>query len=231
MVPLIVELLKVRQHQAHGTSLIAIVFTGLMGAIAYGMEGSVDIVVALALTFTAILTARAGARFTEALPEWKLKRSFGAFLALVAFLLVIKQHIPAFNLATALWSKVFVLLVTGAFTGFLSGMMGVGGGLIMVPAMVFLAGISQHTAQGTSLLVMVPAGAIGAWTHWKLGHVALEIAPGLIAGVLAGTWVGAKLAHFLPEDQLRLIFSALVTAMSVHYLLARPENERVIKQA
>lgn len=222
MVPLMVELLKVRQHQAHGTSLVAIMFTGLTGAIAYGLERSVDVVAAFLLACTSILTARLGAKFTAVLPDWKLKRSFGAFLLFVAFLLSLKPYLPQFHFSTTLFGKATILLITGAFTGFLSGMMGVGGGLIMVPVMVLVVGLNQHTAQGTSLLVMVPTGAVGAWTHWKLGHVSWEIVAGLIVGVLLGTPLGAKFAHFLPENQMRLVFIAFMTLMSIRYLLAKP---------
>jgi uncharacterized membrane protein YfcA len=225
MVPLMSELLKVRQHEAHGTSLVAIVFTGTTGAIAYGLQKSVDIVAAILLAATAVLTARWGAKFTAVLPEWKLKRSFGAFLIFIACLMVIKPYLPAFHIGVLLWGKVISLLVTGAFTGFLSGMMGVGGGLIMVPVMVLLLGLSQHTAQGTSLLVMVPTGIVGAWTHWKLGHIVLDIVPGLIVGVLIGTSFGAKLAHSLPENQLRLVFVAFVVAMSLRYLTSKPPKK------
>lgn len=226
MVPLMVELLKIRQHQAHGTSLIAIAFTGLTGAIAYGLEGSVDIFAALALGLTSIVTVRAGAKFTETLPEWRLKRYFGLFLIFVAFLLLLKPQIPTTNIATTLWSKTLVLLFTGALTGFLSGTMGVGGGLLMVPAMVLLLGLSQHTAQGTSLLVIVLTGAVGAWTHWKLGHVVSGIVPPLIIGVLLGTPAGVRFAHFLPENQLRLVFVVFLTIMGIRYLLTRPTGKR-----
>lgn len=224
MVPLMVELLKVRQHQAHGTSLVAIVFTGLMGAIAYGLEGSVDILAALLLTCTAVLTAQLGAKFTSVLSEWKLKRSFGVFLLFVAALLLSKPYLPHTSFAATSVGKAIVLSVTGAFTGFLSGMMGVGGGLIMVPAMVLIVGLKQHTAQGTSLLVMVSAGAVGAWTHWKLGHVKWELAPGLILGATMGALLGAKFAHLLPEHQLRLVFAAFVAVMGTRYLRAKPNR-------
>ena len=108
-------------------------------------------------------------------------------------------------------------------------MMGVGGGLIMVPVMVLLVGLSQHTAQGTSLLVMVPTGTVGAWTHWKLGHIVLDIVPGLIVGVLIGTSLGAELAHSLPENQLRLVFVAFIAAMSIRYLTSRPLEKNSLK--
>lgn len=226
MVPLMVELLKVRQHQAHGTSLVAIVFTGLTGAIAYGLERSVDVVAALLLACTAILTARLGAKFMAVLPEWRLKRSFGAFLLFVAFLLALKPYFPHFHFSATLIGKAVVFLITGAFTGFLSGMMGVGGGLIMVPVMVLVVGLSQHTAQGTSLLVMVPTGAVGAWTHWRLGHVSWKIVPGLIVGVLMGTFLGARFAHLLPEHHLRLLFVAFMVVMGARYLTVKPTDSQ-----
>ena len=229
MVPLMSELLKVRQHEAHGTSLVAIVFTGTTGAIAYGLQKSVDIVAAILLAATAVLAVRWGAKWTAVLPEWKLKRFFGAFLIFVASLMLLKPYLPAFHLGAFLWGKVISLLVTGAFTGFLSGMMGVGGGLIMVPVMVLLVGLSQHTAQGTSLLVMVPIGTVGAWTYWKLGHILWEIVPGLITGVLVGTSLGARFAHSLPENQLRLVFVAFILLMSLRYLTAKPVGKALGK--
>jgi uncharacterized membrane protein YfcA len=127
------------------------------------------------------------------------------------------------------WVKILVLLLTGVFTGFLSGMMGVGGGTIMVPSMVLLAGFSQHTAQGSSLLAMVPAGAVGAFTHWRLGNVNTGILTGLVPGILAGTFLGGSLAHFMSEDILRVIFAAVLVWTGVRYLRApvpKPEKEK-----
>lgn len=226
MVPFMVELLKVRQHQAHGTSLVAVIFIGLIGAFAYSLERSVDFFAAIALACPAILTANLGAKFMALLPEWKLKRSFGTFLLFVAFLLAFKSYFPHFHFSNTFLGKALTLLITGAFTGFLSGMMGVGGGLIMVPVMVLLVGLSQHSAQGTSLLVMVPTSLVGSWTHWKLGHVDWKIVPGLIIGVLIGTSLGARFAHLLPEHHLRLIFVAFMVAMGVRYLLTKPVNSQ-----
>ena len=108
------------------------------------------------------------------------------------------------------WREVAVLLTTGVFTGFLSGMMGIGGGSIMVVAMVLLTGFSQYTAQGSSLLAMVPAGAVGAYTHWRLGNVVTRVLPGLICGIVIGTYCGGSLALHLSEAHLRLVFAAML---------------------
>ena len=218
MIPLMVGILKMGQHQAHGTSLVALVFTGIAGAITYGLNGSVDIMAALLLASTAIFTARAGARFANALPEWKLKRAFGGFLILVSLLLLLKPYLYQVDEPTTGWLKIAVLLSTGIFTGFLSGMMGVGGGTIMVPSMVLLIGFTQYAAQGSSLLAMVPVGIAGAFTHWRLGNVSAGILPGLVPGILLGTYLGGSLAHILPEATLRIIFATVLIWTGVRYL-------------
>jgi hypothetical protein len=217
MIPLMVGILKLTQHKAHGTSLVALVFTGISGAITYALKGSIDIVASFLIAATAIFTARAGARYAHALPEWKLKRAFGAFLIVVSILLLLKPYL-AFDLHSASgFAYIAILLITGIFTGFLSGMMGVGGGTVMVPAMVLLAGIGQHTAQGISLLAMIPAGAVGAYSHWKLGNVSTSLLIGLVPGILLGTYGGGTLAHFLPDNTLRIIFAMVLIWTGFRY--------------
>ncbi len=204
MVPLMVGILKLGQHKAHGTSLVALIFTGLTGSVTYALKGSIDIL--------------ASARFANSLPDWKLKKSFGGFMILITLLLLLKPYLVSMEGSVTVWTKIVVLLLTGAFTGFLSGMMGVGGGTIMVPAMVLLAGITQHTAQGSSLLAMVPAGGVGAFTHWRLGNVNKSILPWLIAGILIGTYLGGSFASILSDDVLRYIFAAVLIWTGVKYL-------------
>ncbi|MQL52630.1 TSUP family transporter [Desulfofundulus thermobenzoicus] len=226
MIPLMVGILKMGQHKAHGTSLVALVFTGISGAVTYALNGSVDIFASSLLASTAIFTARAGARYANALPEWKLKRSFGGFLILVSLLLLLKPYLPHVSRHITGWLEILILLLTGIFTGFLSGMMGVGGGTIMVPSMVLLTGFTQYTAQGCSLLAMVPVGIAGAYTHWRLGNVSASILPGLVPGILIGTYLGGSLAHVLSEGALRIIFSAVLIWTGVRYLRTpKPQAE------
>src|SRR5208283_2979846 len=136
MIPFMVRWLKLTQHKAHGTSLVALVFTGIAGAITYEIKGYVDIVASASLAATAIFTARFGAHFANTLPEWKLKRFFGGFLLFVGILLILKPYITPHASPISEWEKIIILLLSGVFTGFLSGMMGVGGSTIMIPAMV-----------------------------------------------------------------------------------------------
>lgn len=222
MIPLMDGILKLPQLKAHGTSLVALVFTGITGAVTYALRGNVDLMASVLLASTAIFTARSGARYANALPEWKLKKYFGIFMILITILLLMKPYLLS-NAGAAevqIWIKVIVLMLTGVVTGFLSGMMGVGGGTIMVPAMVLLAGFTQHTAQGSSLLAMVPSGGVGAHTHWRLGNVDTRVLVGLIPGILIGTFLGGSLAHFISEDTLRIIFAAVLVWTGIRYLRA-----------
>lgn len=220
MIPLMVEVLKLTQHKAHGTSLVALVFTGIGGAITYASNGSVDMAAAALLAVTAVFTAPLGARYSNALTEKKLKKYFGAFLIFCSALLLLKPYLTNVIGAVPDVAKIIILLTTGAATGFLSGMMGVGGGTIMMPVMVILIGFTQHMAQGTSLLVIVPTGAIGAFTHWKMGNVDKGILWGLIPGILCGTYFGGNIANIISNHTLRLIFAAMLIFVGLRYCTA-----------
>jgi uncharacterized protein len=76
-------------------------------------------------------------------------------------------------------------------------------------------------AQGTSLLAMVPAGATGAYTHWRLGNVVFRVLPLLIPGILLGTYLGGTLANRLPEGTLRIVFALLLIWTGIRNLRAK----------
>lgn len=218
MIPMMVHQFKLLQREAHGTSLVVVVFSGIAGTVTYAMKSSVDAGAAVLLAAAAMTTARWGARYCSRMPEHRLKRSFGGFLILVALLLILKPCITAHSAPLEGWTKAAVFLGTGFVTGFISGLMGVGGGALMVGAMVLFAGMSQHVAQGCSLLAMIPTAAVGSLAHWRLGNVVRFLLPGLIAGVLMGTYIGGSIALFLPEAALRIIFAAVLSWMGVQYL-------------
>jgi len=96
--------------------------------------------------------------------------------------------------------------------------------------MVLLAGMGQHVSQGTSLLAMVPAGTVGAYTHWKLGNVRGSLLAGLIPGIVAGTYLGGMLAHLLPDAALRFVFAAVLVWTGGRYLRAKIPEKKKIEQ-
>ena|SRR5213079_204498 len=104
----------------------------------------------------------------------------------------------------------FVLIVVIGFApGVTSGMLGVGGGIVFVPGLVFVLGLSQLSAQSTSLLAIVPVAIVGAWRQRKYGNVRLRA--GLVLAALSpiGVVGGAELANVLPTRALELSFAAV----------------------
>jgi uncharacterized membrane protein YfcA len=95
---------------------------------------------------------------------------------------------------------------------------------VSIPAMVLLAGFSQHVAQGTSLLVMVPTGATAAWTYWQRGNVDMGLLKGMIPGILIGTWAGATIAGYLPDANLRYLFALMLFWIGSRYLRRPPPS-------
>lgn len=114
------------------------------------------------------------------------------------------------------------LLALGLAAGVLAGMAGVGGGIIIVPALVFLFGFTQHMAQGTSLAVLVPPiGILAAIEYYKRGDVNLKAAILIAAGLVLGAVVGAKIAVGLPQATLKKIFGVVLLLASMRYLLMK----------
>jgi uncharacterized membrane protein YfcA len=218
MIPLMTWLGKLSQHKAHGTSLAAIIFTALVGAVTYYLHGAVDCKIAAILAASAILFARFGALYAHSLPETKLKKAFGIFLAIISVLVIARGFLPSAVHPPVFWLNLMIFILTGAATGFLSGMMGVGGGTIMIPPMVLLAGMSQHLAQGTSLLAMIPVSTSGALTHYRLGNVDTQIMRGLVIGAIVGGYLGGTAANWLPELYLKIIFSVVLVWLGLKYI-------------
>jgi len=218
IVPLLVSVLKLSQHEAHGTSLVAVSLTAVVGSITYALGGAVDLTAAFLLAVTAILAARAGAKFTQKLKAATLRKIFGVFLLITALLLPFKHQLPHVQAGGAGVFTWIILLFSGALAGFLSGLLGVGGGTVMVPALVLGAGLDQHTAQGTSLAAMVLPSLMGAYTHWSLGHVRRDVVPGLLAGVILGAYLGGRIALGIPEHILRALFAVILLWTAMRYL-------------
>ena len=114
----------------------------------------------------------------------------------------------------------FVLL--GLIAGAFSGLIGVGGGVIIVPALVFLFGLSQHMAQGTTLALLIPPiGLLAAWTYYKEGYVDIHIAGLICLGFLLGGLLGAKLANHLSNVVLERVFGVAMLLISLKMIFAK----------
>jgi uncharacterized membrane protein YfcA len=113
---------------------------------------------------------------------------------------------------------IVVLVAFGVLTGVLSGVLGVGGGIFMVPFLVLVVGLSQHAAQATSLLVVLPTAAVGSWALYRrgVGDPATALRMGLVG--MAGSIAGTALALSLPGQVLRIFFALLMVLVGVRLL-------------
>ena len=117
---------------------------------------------------------------------------------------------------------IVLLFLLGIIAGGLSGLIGIGGGVIIVPALIFLFGLSQHQAQGTTLALLVPPiGILGAWVYYKQGYVDLRIAAVICIGFFLGSMFGAKLATSLSNILLQRIFGIALLLISLKMIFVK----------
>jgi uncharacterized membrane protein YfcA len=108
-------------------------------------------------------------------------------------------------------------LAIGLGAGILAGMFGIGGGIVIVPALMLVARMAPHRATGTSLAaLLLPVGALGAWEYWKSGNVDVRGAAWVALGLFAGAWVGANLALKLSAKDLQRGFAVFLVFVAIH---------------
>jgi hypothetical protein len=108
-----------------------------------------------------------------------------------------------------------LFLVIGLLAGILSGLFGIGGGVVIVPALIFIAGFVPITATGTSLgALLLPVGALGALEYYRKGHLNIRAALLIALGLFLGAWVGARLAQHLTPVQLRRAFALFLVIVA-----------------
>jgi uncharacterized protein len=110
-----------------------------------------------------------------------------------------------------------LLFAIGVFAGILSGLFGIGGGVVIVPALIYIAGFRQHMATGTSLAVLLPPiGLAAAFEYYRKGNVDIRAAAIIAVAVLIGGWLGAVVANRMAGPQLRLAFGIFVVGLGVY---------------
>ena len=130
---------------------------------------------------------------------------------------------------------ILIIILVGIAAGILGGLVGVGGGIIIVPALVYFIGFSQKTAQGTSLgLIMLPVGILGVLQYYKQGHVDFRVVGILALGFLAGSYFGSKIALSLPQATVKKVFALLMILIAIKMLFfdktKKTGNEARIEQ-
>jgi len=106
---------------------------------------------------------------------------------------------------------IMLLILVGLAAGALSGLVGVGGGIIIVPCLVYILGFSQREAQGTSLgLLLLPVGILAVMNYYKKGYIDIKVVAIMCIAFVAGSWFGSKLALTMPQDTLKKVFAVLM---------------------
>jgi len=117
---------------------------------------------------------------------------------------------------------ILLFLLLGLVAGIFSGLIGIGGAIIIIPSLVLLFGLSQHIAQGTTLALMVPPiGLLAAWVYYRQGFVDLKIAGLICLGFFVGGLLGAKFAVAIPDQLLRKVFGVVLLAASLKMMFGR----------
>ncbi|MFA8449114.1 MAG: TSUP family transporter [Bacteroidales bacterium] len=119
-------------------------------------------------------------------------------------------------------STLIILLIIGIIAGAFSGLVGLGGALIIIPAIVFIFGTEQHIAQGTALAIMLPpVGFLAAYNYYKKGHLNISYAALIALGFFFGSYFGAKVALDIPSDVLRKIFAVVLFLLALRFLFKK----------
>jgi uncharacterized protein len=120
------------------------------------------------------------------------------------------------------FNDIVLLAITGILAGFISGSLGVGGGIIIIPALIFVFGLTQHQAQGTSLAILsFPIGIIAATTYYKRGYVNIKYALIILAAFLIGSYLGAIFSVNLPAKTLKKMFGVLMLIAGTKMILGK----------
>jgi uncharacterized membrane protein YfcA len=209
MVPLLVAWFALDQRRASATSLLAIVPIAAASTAGYAATGSVDVVAGLLLIAGGVVGGQVGARLLPRTPIPTLQLWFGVLSLATAARLVLGGSGSALAGIAWAWEAILLVLV-GLAAGTLAGLLGVGGGIILVPGLVILAGADADTARGTSLMVVIVTAVTATVTNLRNGLV--DVRTGLVAGVVgipAGL-AGAALGQWIPDRAALALFAGLL---------------------
>jgi uncharacterized membrane protein YfcA len=206
------------QHLAQGTALVMIVPNVLIGFLRYRQRNRIDLRSTASLAALAMLSTYVSARYASTLDPGRLRLAFALFLIALAGYFSWQLRARPDTPAKAAVSSRF-LPVLGVLSGVMSGVFSVGGGLIVVPALVTLFRMAQTQAQGVAMALVIPGALVALFTYAHAGHVDWAVGiPLAIGGVLSVSW-GVALAHRIAPRSLRIMFCLVLFGTAVVSLM------------
>ena len=214
IVPLLALLARFPHKLATGTSLTAIVPISISGLVGYATAGEVDWPAALCITAGALAGALVGTWLLVRVDVVRLQMAFAVAMFLTAARMLVEEGDgagrPGLTLAAALG-----LVALGLASGVLAGLLGVGGGIVIVPVLTLAFGLPVVLAKGTSLLVIVPTAVVGTLRNRRTGLTALTPAAVVGAAGIASAWVAARISLDLDPRVSSALFAILLSLVAV----------------
>jgi uncharacterized membrane protein YfcA len=230
MVPLLISLAGLDQRHASATSLVAIIPTAIAGSITYFANGQIDLLAGLVIAVGAVGGAIIGSALLKRIPLVWLRWMFIVLILVVAARMVFIEPVRGEQLE---FSGLLALgyLALGLVMGIASGLFGIGGGIIAVPSLIAIFGMSDLIAKGTSLLVMIPTGITG--TIANVRNKLVDVGAGLVVGIAATVAAvpGVALALLLTPRVSSILFAALLVVAAIQLTFKAIRAQRTAKQA
>ena len=222
VVPVLVLLLKFDQRLANGTSLGAVLPISISSLLTYWSHGNVDWHMALWLAVGALTGAVLGTKWIHILPKKTLGYLFAAMLLITAVRLFIPLNADGRSTLTIF--SALALLFIGLVTGTLAGLLGIGGGVVMVPAMAVFFNELSVVAKGTSAAVIIPTAIMGTWRHWQSNNVDLKVAALVGFSGIPAAIAGGIIADHMSQDVSNILFASLVLIVALRMLWDLQKN-------
>lgn len=211
LVPLLALWIGYAQKTSQATSLVAIFFSSIAGAVSYAVGGDVLLIPAAIVAVGGILGTFIGSWLLHRMSESQVRLLFVGIMLIAAVRLIMgSESSVGVEDLTLNAGLIAGFVATGLAMGTLSSLIGIGGGVVVVPMLVFAFGFSSHIAQGTSLLVMIPTAAAGAWRNSRHGYVNWRAGIWIGLTGIIGAIAGSQFALGLPELWLQRGFAVLL---------------------
>lgn len=217
VVPALMMVLRFDQRLANGTSLGALLPISVASLVTYWSRDNVDWAMAAWLIAGALGGAILGTRLIHILPRRVLGYLFAATLTITAIRLYVPMTADGRDAITA--STAISLLIIGLVAGTLAGLLGIGGGIVMVPAMVVLFSELNVVAKGTSVAVIIPTSIMGTWRNWKADNIDLKVATIVGFGGIVSAVAGGVIADHMSEDLSNVLFASLVLVVAARMIV------------
>lgn len=205
---------------AVGTSIAAVAFTSLAASAGYLRDGQVDLRVGVTLMPMTVVGAYLGAAASDVLPDETLSLLFGVFLVYPGYKMVVDREAGGVDAVLEMEARLRLAAVFlfGGVVGFSSGLFGIGGGSIMVPALTLVLGMTITRAVATSLFAMFPGAVAASLKQWGQGNLVPEYALPLMAGIALGAYAGPTAARRLPQTAVRRTFGGLLLLLALRMM-------------